>query len=67
MAVLISTRGLGHRGGLLATGGLGRRLIDQPGEGKADSQRFHDHLRLQIEQEDDLLLVLCRSLITLCR
>ena len=67
MSILVTTRGLGKRGGLLVTGGLGRRLIDALGEGKADSQRFHDHLRLQIEQEDDLLLVLCRSLITLCR
>ncbi len=64
---LLTTRGLGHRGGLLASAGLGRRLIEEAKRTvSATHDRFND-LRERIHQEDDLLLAVCRSLIQLCR
>jgi hypothetical protein len=65
---LLTTRGLGKRGGFLSTSGLGRGIFETPGEGKADSYRFHDKLSVQIEQDDEELLVICRSFIeVICR
>jgi hypothetical protein len=68
MALLVTTRGLGKRGGFLSTSGLGNGIFESPGEGKADSYRFHDKLSDQIDREDEELLIICRGFIeVICR
>lgn len=65
---LLTTRGLGHRGGLLASSGLGRRLIDEAKRTvSATHDKFND-LQKRIREEDDLLLAVCRSFLKIvCR
>lgn len=66
MAILVTTRGLGRRGGFLSTTGLGRGIFAPEGEGKADSYRFHDKdLYAQAKREDDEILLMCRGLLKL--
>ena len=66
MALLLTTRGLGKRGGFLTTKGLGRGVFAKGPVGTSD--KFHDMVRLQIEREDEELLVICQGLIKIiCR
>jgi hypothetical protein len=67
MSILLTTRGLGKRGGLLVTAGLGRRLVLAVDGETETHDRFQD-LRNQIEHEDDILMAMCRGLLNIiCR
>ena len=69
MSILVTTRGLGSRGGLLVTGGLGRRILDILAPA-GDSQKFYDmrDYTAQALKEDEELLTICQGLLKIiCR
>lgn len=71
MALLVTTRGLGHRGGFLATTGLGRGISAVVDKIKARTHDKFNDLRdyaAQAKREDEELLVICRGFIEIiCR
>lgn len=63
--MLLTTRGLGKRGGLLATAGLGRRLVLAV-DGETETHDRFNTQRGQILREDEELVMIGHGLVQLC-
>lgn len=69
MALLVTTRGLGHRGGFLSSRGLGRGVFDTEEEFQGTWDRFRQQQQQRIMQEDEELIIITRAFIEIvsCR
>lgn len=67
MSLLVTTRGLGKRGGFLATRGLGRGIFEVLSPA-GDSGKFYDMRddTDQIHREDEELITISRGLVEIC-